>query len=69
MISVVTIFLICHSVEAIFIVIGKSVGNETLKVKGYVYAILVNFSAGSNTLIYCIFNKKFKKKILEIGDS
>ena len=66
MISIVTIFLICHSVEAIFIVIGDSVGNETKIVKGYVYAILVNFSAGINTLIYCIFNRKFKKKFLKL---
>ena len=66
MISIVTIFLICHSIEAIFIVIDKSVDNETKIVKGYLYAILVNFSAGINTLIYCIFNRKFKKKFLKL---
>ena len=68
MISVITIFLICHSVEAIFIVIEESVEleDETKIVKGYLYAILVNFSAGINTLIYCIFNRKFKKKFLKL---
>ena len=68
MISIVTIFLICHSSECIYIFIQKFVEleEETKIVVSYMYAILVNFSAGINTLIYCIFNREFKKKFLKL---
>ena len=59
MISIVTVFLICHTCHTIPFVLSKIIG-ETYQLN-CIMAILVNFSASINTLIYCIFNKKFRE--------
>lgn len=65
MISIVTIFLICHSVNIIRIYLALGKEQNELTTLSYICAMLQNFSASINTLIYCIFNKKFKEIFLK----
>ena len=70
MIAIVTIFMTCHSFFSIFAIllglnaISIKVAND-LDYYDYIRIILINFSASINSLIYCIFNKKFRDIFLK----
>ena len=64
MISIVTIFLSCQSLNTIGAILYLF-GIMPMKNHRYICAILLNISASINMLIYCIFNKKFKEIFLK----